>query len=128
MDKNGDIFIKACKSGDFKSVFSYPQFNKLSESDINHGYYHACDNGHNEIANALYATGKINKHTNSMAFVDASEKCNLLLAQQTYITHNIHNTHVSPIEFSEVRWALHKAHKNKCSDVVAWLKTLRVTI
>ncbi len=112
-------FIKACSEGDFKRIFN-KDFTKLSADDINHCYYHVVDNNHKELANALHVSNKINQHTNVFAFVDASQNCNLLMAQQCY------NSNIIP--FSEVRWALHKTGKEKkdnCREVISWLKTLK---
>jgi hypothetical protein len=116
-------FIQACRQGSFLDIYSPKVFATLSSDDLNHGYYHACDNDHKELAYSLHQTGKITAHNNSMAFVDASEKCNLPIAQQTY--------HLNHIEFSEVRWAIHKTSKNKeiskCQEVLQWLKILLPT-
>ena len=113
------LWIKNCIEGNFEKVFEYSTFSNLTDDQINTGYYHSVDNGHSELSVALHATGRIKEHTNSMAFVVASEKCNLKMAQQTYNSNYV--------EFSEVSWALHKANKNKCSEVIKWLKTLQVT-
>ena len=118
-------FIKACSEGKFTGIYRPEIFPKMTIDDLNHGYYQACDNGHRELAYSLHQTKKISSHNNSMAFVDAAEKCNLLMAHQTYS--------LDHIEFSEVRWAIHKTRRNKevnsekCQQVLKWLSTLLPT-